>query len=60
MGRYCDEAQMARQALADYYGTAAVGGMMPAFLELSRIEAMNDEEAVEEAVRLGLIELGDF
>ncbi len=60
MGRYCDEAQMARQALADYYGTAAVGGMMPAFLELSRIEAMNDEEAVEEVVRLGLIELGDF
>ena len=33
---------------------------MPAFLELSRIEAMNDEEAIEEAVRLGLIELGDF
>ena len=60
MGRYCDEAQMARQALADYYGTAAVGGVMPAFLELSRIEAMNDEEAIEEAVRLGLIELGDF
>lgn len=60
MGRYCDEAQMARQALADYYGTTAVGGMMPAFLELSRIEAMNDEEAVEEVVRLGLIELGDF
>lgn len=60
MGWYCDEAQMARQALADYYGTAAVGGMMPAFLELSRIEAMNDEEAVEEVVRLGLIELGDF
>ena len=60
MGRYCDEAQMARQALADYYVTAAVGGMMPAFLELSRIEAMNDEEAVEEVVRLGLIELGDF
>ena len=60
MGWFCDEAQMARQALADYYGTAAVGGMMPAFLELSRIEAMNDEEAIEEAVRLGLIELGDF
>ena len=60
MGWYCDEAQMARQTLADYYGTAAVGGMMPAFLELSRIEAMNDEEAIEEAVRLGLIELGDF
>lgn len=60
MGWYYDEAQMARQALADYYGTAAVGGMMPAFLELSRIEAMNDEEAVEEVVRLGLIELGDF
>ena len=59
MGWFCDEAQMARQALADYYGTAAVGGMMPAFLELSRIEAMNDEEAVEEVVRLGLIELGD-
>ena len=33
---------------------------MPAFLELSRIEVMNDEEAIEEAVRLGLIELGDF
>ena len=60
MDWHCDEAQMARQALADYYGTAAVGGMMPAFLELSRIEAMNDEEAVEEVVRLGLIELGDF
>ena len=60
MGWYYDEAQMARQALADYYGTAAVGGMMPAFLELSRIEVMNDEEAIEEAVRLGLIELGDF
>lgn len=59
MGWYCDEAQMARQTLADYYGTAAVGGMMPAFLELSRIEAMNDEEAVKEAVRLGLIGFED-
>ncbi len=59
MGWYYDEAQMARQALADYYGTAAVGGMMPAFLELSRIEAMNDEEAIEEAARLGLIGFED-
>ena len=32
---------------------------MPAFLELSRIEAMNDEEAVKEAVRLGLIGFED-
>ena len=46
---------MARQAMADYYGTAAVRGMMPAFVELSRIEAMSDEEAIEEATRLGLI-----
>ena len=28
---------------------------MPAFVELSRIEAMSDEEAIEEATRLGLI-----
>ena len=60
MDWHCDEAQMARQALADYYGTAAVGGMMPAFMELSRIEAMSDEEAIEEAGRLGLIGIGDF
>lgn len=56
MGWHNDEAQAARQALTDYYGTAAFSGMLPALMELGRIESMSDEEAIAEARRLGLME----
>ncbi len=52
---WIDEAQAARQALMNYYGTAAHCGMPMAYLEMSRVEAMSDEEVIEEAQRLGLI-----
>lgn len=52
---WIDEAQAARQALMDYYGTAAHCGVPMAYLEMSRVEAMSDEEVIEEAQRLSLI-----
>ena len=52
---WINEAQAARQALMDYYGTAAHCGMPMAYLELSCVEAMSDEEVIEEAQKLGLI-----
>ena len=52
---WIDEAQAARQALMDYYGTAAQSGMPAAYLELSCVEAMSDEEVIEEAQKWGLI-----
>lgn len=50
-----DEVQAARRALMDYYGTAAHSGMPMAYPELSCVEAMGDEEIIEEAQRLQLI-----
>lgn len=48
-------AAAAREALTDYYGTAFPCGMPAAMADLSRVERMSDEEAIEEARQLHLI-----
>lgn len=48
-------AAAAREALTDYYGTAFPCGMPAAMADLSRVERMSDEEAIEEARRLSLL-----
>lgn len=48
-------AAAAREALTDYYGTAFTCGMPAAMADLSRVELMSDEEAIEEARRLHLL-----
>jgi hypothetical protein len=48
-------AKAAREALADYYGTACACGMPAAMKDLIRAEELSDEEAIEEALQLNLL-----
>lgn len=48
-------AQEAREALINYYGTAAFCGMPAALVDVARAEQMSDSEAIEEAQENGLI-----
>ena len=45
-----------RKQLLDYYGTAICSGFPMAIMDASKIECMRDEEIIEEADKLGLID----
>ena len=50
-----EEADSAREALRDYYGTAMVNGFPMAVIDLADVDSMSDEEAIEEAIENGLL-----
>lgn len=45
-----------RDRLRDYYGTAMVSEFPMAMAELNEVDSMSDEEVIEKAEKLGIIE----
>ena len=52
-----EDAQRAREALKDYYGTAMMNGFPMAVFDLAKVESMSDEEVLLVARKNGVINL---
>ena len=50
------DVEQLRNLLKDYYGTAMFNGFPMAVIDLGKVERMSDEEVIELAYKVGIIE----
>ena len=50
-----EEAEEAREALREYYGTAVSNGFPMAMMDLVKVDSKSDEEVIREARKNGLL-----
>ena len=50
------DVEQLRNLLKDYYGTAMFNGFPMALIDLSKVDRMSDEEVIELAYEVGIID----
>ena len=50
------DVEQLRNLLKDYYGTAMFNGFPMAVIDLAKVDCMSDEEVIELAYKVGIVE----